>query len=155
MLNRQLLLEIELSAANLYVRLAARASYEGKTALAARLSRMACEERAQAQRIEGVKTGNFKGADQWSHYRLLSGSQWQRGSSLGSRESRVARYLGLDPLHQPWEVILPKLGSAELLIAFYYLVFKQDYKTFKEEITHAKFNGVTFIYVAKGLLCLF
>jgi hypothetical protein len=146
---------IELSAANLYTRLADRAKSEGKTDLFLALSKMAREERSQAQRIDpDIKTGRLKGKDQWSHY-WYRGQPANRAASLGSRDSRVSRYLGPSPESQPWDLILPKLGSAEFLIALYYLVFLRDFKTFKEEIEHAKKNTVRLEFLARGIRCLF
>lgn len=154
MITDDLLLDIEISAANLYARLALRADAEGKLPLAKALSRMASEERAQAQRIDpGIKTGCLKGSDQWSHYRKIDGTTWQRGASLGNRSSKVSRYLGPSPEDQPWSEVLPKLGSAELLIAVYYLLFRGDFKTFKEELKHARFNGIRLTHILRGL-CL-
>lgn len=154
MLTSDTLLEIEISAANLYIRLSLRADAEGKFALSTALARMASEERAQAQRIgSGIKTGRLKGPDQWSHFRKIDETTWQRGASLGSRSSRISKYLGPDPEGQPWSEILPKLGSAELLIAAYYLLFRRDLKTFREEIEHARFNGIRLTHILRGL-CL-
>lgn len=154
MITDDLLLDIEISAANLYTRLALRADTEGKFALSVALARMASEERAQAQKIgPGIKTGRLKGPDRWSHYRKIDETTWQRGSSLGGRSSKVSRYLGPKPEDQPWSEVRPKLGSAELLIAVYYLTFRGDFKTFKEEINHARFNGIRLTHILRGL-CL-
>ncbi len=154
MITDDLLLDIEISAANLYTRLAIRAETEGKFALSAVLARMASEERAQAQRIgPGIKTGRLKGPDRWSHYRKIDGNTWQRGASLGNRSSRVSKYLGPNPEDQPWSEVLPKLGSAELLIAVYYLLFRRDFKTSKEELKHARLNGIRLTHILRGL-CL-
>lgn len=155
MLSPDTLLEIELSAANLYARLSERAKHEGDLNRSRILARMAAEERGQAQRIKpGVRTGKVKGTDQWSHY-WVKGQPAQRAASLGSRDPRVAKYLGPRPLEQPWSEALPKLGSAELLIAVYYLLIVRDFKTFVEELRHCRYSGVRLRYLIRGILCLF
>jgi hypothetical protein len=152
---RDRLLQVEISAANLYSRLALRALAEGDRVRAKQLFRMAREERSQAQKIcPGVKTGVTETRDRWSHYRPPGKKKWVWGSGLGSRDSRVRDYLGEDPETQDWDQVLPKLGSAELLIAVYYLLVLRDFKTFFEELKHARYNGVRIKYLVEGIRCL-
>jgi hypothetical protein len=148
---RALIFEIEMSAANLYLRLAERARSEGNSELAISLFKMATEERSQAQRVRpGTRTGPVKSrSDTWTHHKL-GPHNWVRASSLGSRSEPIREYLGADIADQQWSEVLSKLGSAELLIAIWYL-FTGDFKSFCEEARHVRHNGVRLRYLVKAI----
>lgn len=159
------LAQIELSAANLYLRLADRANAEGRPDLAKRLRHFANQERAQAQRlIPDLYTGKVGTAGPDSKYICAKKSQpdsayysreamadgWYRWANLKNRSPLIEAYLGDRWDQDSLDNILRKLGSAEMLIALYYLV-TGDIKSFCEEFAHARANGLTLRHIIRGL----
>lgn len=147
-----LLTEIEISAANLYLRLAERAKTEGDLVLYRRLAETAKQEAAQAIAL-GAKLNGCEGKRRWHWYQM--GSKWRRGANLRARNAAILEYLGAtDVAGRPWSEILPLLGSAEFLIAILYLV-RSDFRTAWEEFGHAKANGVSLRHIARGIYLCF
>lgn len=144
---RDLLYEIELSAANLYSRLAERASREGLKDLAMTLYVVAAQERSQALRLRPYKTGPGTRSTRWSWFR--GPVSWKMGAHLKHRSKAIQGYLGPKNLEElPWSEVLPMLGSAELFLSFWYL-FTGDFCTALEELDHAKTNGIKWRYLIK------
>lgn len=144
------LLKIEVASASLYNRLALRAWSEGKKDLGDRLWAIAKEEMGQVRRLDPLCEINplqtLAAYTETSQYR-------NSGPGVIAESTSILFYLGYRACDQDWETILKKLGSAELLLAIWYLMVLRDFKTAREELGHARANGVSVRYLLRGFLC--